>query len=73
MDFALNLIVHIVGNTSDVIQICEGASLMQNNNIDAIDLSNVIHGSDTVRVACSPGDIDDCSPDRGGCLPEYDD
>lgn len=37
----------------------------------SIDLSNVIHGSGSVQAACSPGDIDDCSPDRGACTPEW--
>lgn len=35
-------------------------------NLDLIDLSNVIYGSDKLRVACGPGDVDDCSPDRDG-------
>lgn len=39
---------------------------MNNDETDLLDLSNVIHGSDNIHAACSPGDIDDCSPDRGG-------
>ena len=37
-----------------------------NTEVDVINLSNVIHGSNTAHAACSPGDIDDCAPDRGG-------
>lgn len=39
---------------------------MNKTKADVIDLSNVIHGSGSLHAACSPGDIDDCSPDRGG-------
>ncbi len=44
-----------------------------NVSTDIIDLSNVIHGSSTAHAACSPGDIDDCAPDRDGCMPAWDD
>lgn len=41
---------------------------MDKNNAkeEVIDLGKVIYGSDALHAACSPGDIDDCSPDRGG-------
>ena len=42
-----------------------------NTTKDVIDLSNVIHGSNTVQSTCSPGDIDDCAPDRDGCMPAW--
>lgn len=40
------------------------------NNNSTIDLSRVVHGIESIQSACSPGDIDDCSPDRGGCIPD---
>lgn len=43
---------------------------MPEDNIEVIDLSNVIHGSSSVSAACSPGDIDDCPPERWSCLPD---
>lgn len=42
-----------------------------NTSADVIDLSNVIHGSNAVHAACSPGDIDDCGPDRSACTPDW--
>lgn len=47
-------------------RIQKGSDRMNNASADSIDLSNVIYGSDKINAACSPGDIDDCSPDRGG-------